>query len=123
GEGAAGRGVGQPGGRGGSVWGRGSRRDGRMLAGVTGEGGGIFSARGADRTIRLWDVNTGKVLRRLEGPPPGSWCVAWSPDGRMLATGGDDGLVRLWELASGRERARLAGHDGPVTCLKFTHDG
>ncbi|HKB35984.1 MAG TPA: sigma factor-like helix-turn-helix DNA-binding protein, partial [Gemmataceae bacterium] len=107
----------------GSVWGVAFSPDGRTLAGVTAAGGQIFSARGADRTIRLWDVNTGKVLRRLEGPPPGSWCVAWSPDGRMLATGGDDGLVRLWELATCRERARLAGHEGPVTCLKFTHDG
>jgi len=107
----------------GSLWSVAFSPDGRTLAGVTAEGTYIFSANGPDRTIRLWDVNTGKELRRLEGPTLGSWCVVWSPDGRTLATGGDDGLVRLWELATGRERGQLAGHEGPVTCLKFTHDG
>ena len=38
--------------------------------------------------------------------------VAFSPDGRTLATGSDDKTARLWEVASGKEIAALRGHEG-----------
>ena len=40
--------------------------------------------------------------------------MAFSPDGRLLATAGDDGTVRLWDPAAGRHRRTLTGHDGSV---------
>ena len=42
----------------------------------------LLSARGADRTVRIWEVGSGKEVQRLPGPPKGSWCVAWSPGSR-----------------------------------------
>jgi hypothetical protein len=48
--------------------------------------------------------------------------VAWSPDGRWVATGGEDGAVRLWESAAGREVKRLDGHQGSVNTLAFAAD-
>ena len=56
---------------------------------------------GADENVvRLWDVETGRCLRVLEGHSASVWSVAWSPDGRRAVSGSDDHAVRIWEDAS-----------------------
>src|SRR6185436_5127314 len=52
-----------------------------------------------------------------------AWAVAFSPDGRTLATGGDDATIKLWNLASRQQTATLRGHTGPVDGLAFSRDG
>jgi WD40 repeat protein len=54
--------------------------------------------------------------------PTGADAVAFSPDGKLLASGGRDGLVRLWDRVAGKERHRLKGHDSEVHALAFTPD-
>jgi WD40 repeat protein len=51
------------------------------------------------------------------------WDVAFSRDGRTLASSGDDGTIKLWNLASLQEAATLHGHEGPVSGLAFSRDG
>ncbi|MGV4987003.1 WD40 repeat domain-containing protein [Streptomyces sp. NRAIS3] len=57
--------------------------------------------------------------------PTGLCALAWSSDGRRLATGGNDGLIHLWRLDDGtaEKLATLAGHDGSVRTLAWTPDG
>jgi WD40 repeat protein len=107
----------------GSIWGLAFAPDGKRIAAVTAVGKYNFHANGTDRAVRVWDVDTGQVRQTLTGPASGSWSVAWSPDGRVLATGGEDHQIRLWETTTGGERTRLYGHEGPVTALAFTADG
>jgi WD40 repeat protein len=55
--------------------------------------------------------------------PGGVNCLAFSPDGKILATGGNDRLIRLWDAGTGKELRRLTGHQAPVTRVAFSPDG
>jgi WD40 repeat protein len=82
--------------------------DGAVLAGAAGD-------------LFLWDVASGREVRRLPGH--GAKSISFSPDGRILATGGNDPALHLWDIASATERERPAHHLGPITCVAFTPDG
>jgi putative glycosyltransferase (TIGR04372 family) len=55
--------------------------------------------------------------------PARAHAVAFSPDGRTLATGCDDRVVRLWDPATGGERASLQGHETFILAVAFSPDG
>jgi RNA polymerase sigma factor (sigma-70 family) len=97
--------------------------DGREIAAVSAEGKFGFGAGTPDRHVRVWDVASGRERLALAGPREGSWCLAWSPDGRLISTGGEDNVVRVWERVSGQKRRDLKGHAGPVMAVSFTRDG
>jgi WD40 repeat protein len=76
-----------------------------------------------NETVRLWDPATGQQLRTMTGHDGKVFGVAFSPDGRLLASGGGDNTVRLWDPATGEHRGTLAGHDDPVFGVAFSPDG
>jgi WD40 repeat protein len=76
-----------------------------------------------DRTVRLWEVPTGKLLATLEGHTKAVTSVAWSPDGKALASGALDNTVRLWEVPTGKPLATLEGHTTGVTSVAWSPDG
>ena len=59
----------------------------------------------------------------LKGHADAVRCLAFTPDGRLLASGSSDGTVKLWDVATGRERANLRGHAGWVLAVAFAPDG
>lgn len=54
-----------------------------------------------DKTIRLWDSETGKTVHVLKGHSGVVVTVSWSPDGTKLASGGADESVRIWDTKAG----------------------
>lgn len=84
--------------------------------------GVLLASASVDGTARLWNVESGEVLRTFTSPT-GLSAVSFSPDGSRLATGGDDGVVRVWNVDSGGEMLTLPGHTGFVANLAFTPDG
>jgi WD40 repeat protein/serine/threonine protein kinase/DNA-binding SARP family transcriptional activator len=76
-----------------------------------------------DSTATVWDAKSGKELLTLTGPDVGPMAVAFSPDGRLIATTHNDGTVRLWDAVTGKELDVLRGHKGPVSQPAFSRDG
>ena len=87
-------------------------------------------ASGNDDLI-LWDVAAGQLLSRIEQPAGESaWvtAIAFSADGRTVASGHDDGKVRFWDVASKKFQGEVQAHPvapvpQPVSALAFSPDG
>ncbi len=101
--------------------------DGRYLAtrGLVARTAGIEE----NPAIRVWDLASGREVATLKGHTTSTHGLAFSADGRWLAScsgdsrTGDDATVRIWDVATGRELRRLLGHLGPVNAVAFTPDG
>jgi WD40 repeat protein len=72
--------------------------------------------------VKVWDVATGKERLGFRGHKDGIEAIAFSPDGRTLATGSSDGSVRLWEAGTGEEVASFE-HLDQIRNLAFSPDG
>ncbi|HWG44069.1 MAG TPA: PQQ-binding-like beta-propeller repeat protein [Gemmataceae bacterium] len=83
------------------------------------------TAPGNETVIRLWDVATGKALQP-PGPDGVVRTVAFSPDGRFIATGswlGYDYALRLWDASTGKSLWRCQAEVGLIDRVLFTPDG
>jgi WD40 repeat protein/tRNA A-37 threonylcarbamoyl transferase component Bud32 len=124
---------GMPGGHGAGVWMAVFSPDGKRLATCS-----------IDGTAKVWDVATGHVLRTfskhdlpsvpfLQLPHVPVICLAFSPDGRLIASGSfsprigklrdSPGVVKVWEVDTGNEVVEFRDPVGPVLSLAFSPDG
>ena len=95
-------------------------RHGGQVYGLAYSPDGKVLATGGSRDVQLWDVRTGKELRRLARQPDLARRVAFSPDGKLLASAGSDPVVRLWDPATGAAGLVLEGHTRAVTSFLAT---
>ena len=64
-----------------------------------------------------------KLRKSLEGHTYVVWSVAFSPDGKTLASGSRDGSIKLWDVTSGKNIATLKGHADVINSVAFSPDG
>jgi WD40 repeat protein len=57
----------------------------------------------ADKTIKLWDVETGQEIRTLKGHDDSVYSVNFSSDGKTLVSGSADNTIKLWNVETGQE--------------------
>ena len=76
-----------------------------------------------DRTVRVWDLRTGRELLTLKGHTDATFSVAFSPDGQRIVTGSFDKTAMVWDAATGRKLLTLIGHTDNVEAVAFSADG
>jgi WD40 repeat protein/serine/threonine protein kinase len=104
--------------------------EGTVLNGHTpGAAAAIFTPKGdqalsggADKTIRLWDVASGQVIRTFEGHQGEVVTVCLSRDGRLALSGGQDSITRLWEVSSGKALGTFREQGQAVTSVALSPD-
>lgn len=83
-------------------------RDGKRLATAA-----------ADRFAKVIDLQSGKVVKQLEGHTHHVLGVGWKRDGRTLATASADNLIKIWEFPTGDRKKNITGFDKEVTSVGF----
>jgi WD40 repeat protein len=85
---------------------------------------------GDDGFLRLWDIRTGRLLRRFPIEAQASRCVALSRDGQLAACGvdnlndGEKGFrLIVWDTRTGKLVHNFCGHDDWISCVAFSPDG
>ena len=96
-----------------AVYGLAFSPDGKLLASVS-----------ADRAMKVFDVEKGKLLYTLGHATDWLYCVAWSPDGKYLVSGGVDKSIRVYEPTptGAKLRQSVFAHEGPVLKVVFSSD-
>ena len=85
--------------------------------------GSWLASGGSDNAILIWETESGRQLRALNGHKGYIRSLAISADGQSLASGSNDRTIKVWNVGEGRELFTLSGHEGPVEALAFSRDG
>jgi len=76
-----------------------------------------------DWSLRLWDLESNRLIRTFEGHSATVHAVTFTPDGKSILSGSEDRTLRLWDLASGRATLALRGHTLAVQSIAIGPDG
>ncbi|WP_225895973.1 AAA-like domain-containing protein, partial [Dendronalium phyllosphericum] len=85
--------------------------------------GKTLASASVDKTIKLWNLDTGKVITTLRGHSDKVYSVVFSPDGKILASASLDKTIKLWNLDTGKVIATLREHSEAVYWVVFSPDG
>ena len=76
-----------------------------------------------EKTLRVWDLVTGRCLNTMKRHTNTIFSIAVSPDGRHIVSGSEDMTLRLWDLGNGRCLNTMKGHTSTVNSVAVSSDG
>lgn len=85
--------------------------------------GKMLASSSSDKTIKLWDAQTGVLKHTLTGHGDAIWQLTFSPDGKTLASASDDKTVKLWDVQAGTVKQTLTGLSEAVNSVAYSPDG
>ncbi len=84
--------------------------------------GKTLASASSDKTIKIWNLETGDEIRTLKGHSEAVVKVGFSQDGKIVASSSNDRTIKLWDIATGEEIRTLKGHSDGVTDITFSQD-
>jgi len=76
-----------------------------------------------DRTIKLWDIETGREIKSFLGHSDYIHAISFSPDGKYVLSGSGDRTVKLWDITTGNNIKTFSGHSRAVSSISISPDG
>ena len=87
----------------------------------------LVTAGSLDKVVRIWDVQTGQLVERLEGHRDPVYSVAFTPDGKGFVSASLDKTLKYWEMGEGGRGSQCTmnfiGHKDYVLSVAVSHDG
>ncbi len=83
----------------------------------------LLASGSADKTVRVWNLDTLALKRSYRGPRDFVTSVAFSQSGKLLAAGSLDGRIQIWSVLSSRRLRALNGHRGRIADIAFSPSG
>jgi WD40 repeat protein len=84
---------------------------------------GRYILTSGDNTARIWDANTGQIIRILRGHDDIVYKASFDRDDKFVVTAGGDYRAIVWDVSTGKRLTELRDHAGPVTDATFSSDG
>ncbi|MEM9544096.1 MAG: hypothetical protein AAGA60_32005, partial [Cyanobacteria bacterium P01_E01_bin.42] len=97
-------------------------RSGVRAVSITPDGKQAISA-SSDKTLKIWNLETGNEHLTLSGHRGGVRAVSITPDGKQAISASDDNTLKIWNLETGNERLTLSGHRDGVNAVSVAPDG
>lgn len=93
------------------------------LAYAPGPSGSKFAVTLEDKTVRIMDAGTRETLKTFTGHPQPAYAIAWTRDGRLLATGDESARIMVWGVDSGQKLSEWRTHTKGIQSLSFNYPG
>ena len=97
--------------------------DNTIISVAVNPGGTRIAAVSHDKLIKLWDLESGKLLRTITNIAGYTNAISFSPDGRRLIHGAEDKTIRIWDAETGGAVRTITGHTDYVNEARYSPDG
>lgn len=85
--------------------------------------GKLLASGGSDKTVKIWDPQTGKIIRSLRGHNKSVTAVFFSPDGKLIMSGSSDKTIKVWNIETGERLQSTPGISCTSSPVAFSPDG